>query len=158
MSFVSIGDLSSAFRLRYFNTSLRQQANQLGLQLASGKVADPAKENRGNLAPLAAANRLLALGQSFNISATELDARATVAQSALQAIQGLTENASPAFQLASTSASNPSISSNASGAVGQLESILGALNSDIAGSFVFAGKATNTAPLPDAETLKKLID
>lgn len=153
MSFVSIGDLSSHFRMRYFNTQLKQQAESLGAQMATGKVTDLTKAVGGDFAGFSALSRSVAMIAAYQQNATEVATRADVTQGVLQVLQSLSETASPAYQGAAISASNPSVSTNARDATAGLETAFGALNTDIGGQYLFAGLASDTPPLGSAAQL-----
>lgn len=153
MSFSSIGDLSASFQMRYFNASLRRQANQLGMQLATGTHADVAKINNGDLSGLSAMSRTYEMITSYRHAGAEMETRADVMQNALQVMQSLSDEAAPAFQAAATSASNPTLASNASAAESHLATVIGALNTRIAGQYLFAGQAFDRAPVIDMETM-----
>jgi|FLOH01.1.fsa_nt_gi flagellar hook-associated protein 3 FlgL len=153
MSFSSIGDLSASFQMRYFNATLRRQANQLGMQLATGKHADVAKSNKGDMSGLAAMSRTYEMITAFRHTGSEMETRADVMQNALQVMQTLSDEAAPAFQIAATSASNPTLASNASAAESHLATIIGALNTNIGGQYLFAGQAYDQAPVIDADAM-----
>ena len=129
MSFTSIGDLYNSLRLRYFNANLNRQANQLGLQMATGQHADIPKSLNGDLRMVTDLNRSLSLLSSYARTAGEMSNRAETIQIALKSAQTMADEAASGFQLAAVSAADPSVANTANDARAQLQSVIGALNS-----------------------------
>lgn len=153
MSFVSIGDLSSGYRLQYHNAALRRQADKLALELASGRRTDIAAANRGDMAGLSAVSRALEVIGTYQTVLQETDTRATVVQDALGLIQGMAQTSGPEFHVSATSGSNPSVSTSGDNALANLSAVIGATNFQVAGQFLFSGQAVDTAPLADANAI-----
>lgn len=157
MSFTTIGDLSQSFQLRQDNARLKTQMQRLTAELSTGRTTDLRAATRGDLRPLAALERSVALLESFRTSNAEAALLTGVAQAALADVEAGAGTVSATALLARTSAVPSQIDAVGREAAQQFEAAVARLNVQAAGRTVFAGIATDGAALrPGAEILDAL--
>ncbi|MCA8869520.1 MAG: hypothetical protein KDA67_12775 [Rhodobacteraceae bacterium] len=139
MSFVSIGDLSSSYRLRYLNSQLKGQSQRLSLELATGKTADISARTKGGLDRIADLERSLKMTGQYERNNSELKAKGDFLQMSLENIQTLTATTAATAATAASSRSAASIKSGSETALQALNSTIGSLNQQVAGQSLFAG-------------------
>jgi len=158
MAFVSIGDLSSSFQLRYYNASLKMQANRLGGELVLGKHQDVAASQNGDVSRLSAFSRSITMADTYRQTLSEIDNRASAMQTALETMRALAEKSGPEFRQAATLASNQSVSIGGQNALGNLSMVIGAANVKTAGRYLFAGQSVHQPPIIAAGDLLNTLE
>lgn len=153
MNFQTIGDLAQSFALRRQGLELRQQMDRLGLELSTGRLADPGRHLSGNLLPLADIEHELVLLSGHRTAAREAVIDTGLMQASLDRVQTATTDLATQAITLGTAGTTRQLSGIAVNAAQALGSVIGALNSDVSGRALFAGAQTDTAPLASAETL-----
>ncbi len=150
MSFQSIGDLSGSLRLQLLNTNLKQQASRLGHELASGRAADVSKKLEGGLDRLGMLTRSVTMIETYQITLTELENRATGLQSSLKLVQDVTGDSSAKMLAAATTPTETATFTAGTTALEGLKSVIGALNTQLAGRSLFSGQDVRSPAMVSA--------
>jgi flagellar hook-associated protein 3 FlgL len=153
MNFQTIGDLAQSFALRRQGVDLRQQLDRLGLELSSGRAADLGRHLSGNLLPLADIEHELVLLAGHRAAAREAATDTEVMQAALARVQGVTTDLATQAIILGTAGTTRQVSDLAATATQALGSLIGSLNTEVAGRALFSGAQTDTSPLAAAETV-----
>jgi flagellar hook-associated protein 3 FlgL len=153
MNFQTIGDLAQSFALRRQGVDLRQNMDRLGLELSSGRVADLGRHLSGNLLPLADIEHELVLLSGHRTAAREAATDTEVMQAALARVQSVTTDLATQAITLGTAGTTRQLSNLAATATQILGSLIGSLNTEVAGRSVFSGAQTDTSPLASAETV-----
>lgn len=151
MNLHSIGDMAQAFALRRQTVDLKQQMDRLTVELSSGQAADITRHLSGNLLHLADVEHELTLQDSHRTAAREAAVDAGTMQSSLGFIQSLSSDlANSAITVGFASGGVP-LSTLSTEAKGTLGSIIGALNTDVAGRALFSGSEIDRTSLAPAD-------
>jgi len=153
MSIQSIGDLALNFQSTRANAQIKSDLSRLNMELASGKKSDLGAATSGDYGPLVAIERSLRFLGAFATANAEATLFASTTQNALETIQDQTSDFGSELLVAASSASMASVGIVASNARVQVEMVLSTLNTQVAGRSVFAGTATDSAAVIDADTL-----
>ena len=153
MSSVSLGDLSQSFMLQRRSVALRQDLSRLTDELSSGRVSDVKEVLAGNHNYLTGLERSLETLQGYSVANEEAAYFTAAMQSALTRVQDFSSQLGLDLILASGGPVGVVAGSPSDNARTNLEGMISALNSNIAGRSLFAGTATDAAPLVDIETL-----
>lgn len=153
MNFQTIGDLAQSFALRRQGGELRHQLDRLGLELSSGRVADLGRHLSGNLLPLADIEHELVLRTGHRMAAREAATDTEVMQAALERFQNTTTELAAQVLTLGTAGTTRQLSNLAGTATQMLGSLVGSLNSEVAGRALFSGAQTDRSPLASSETL-----
>lgn len=157
MTSTSLGDLAQTFMLQRRSVALRQDLNRLTDELSSGKVADVREVLSGNHNYLTGLERSLEVLQGYSVANTEAGYLTSAMQDSLERVQDYASQLGLDLILAGGGPVGVVSGNPSENAMTQLEGIINSLNDDVAGLSLFAGTATDSAPLPDAETLVGLV-
>lgn len=150
---ITIGDLAQSFMLRQQNTDLKSRMNQLSQELASGKTADVARHLSGSYSYLADVERNLVLLDSYDSASSEAVLFTGAMQDVLERFQTLATDLGSAALTAAGSFLDEAVVSASTRAGEDLESMINALNTTVAGRAIFSGIDSDTAPLISAEDM-----
>ncbi len=153
MSYLSIGDMALTFQNRRQNIQMKSDLARLALELASGRKSDTSTAIAGDYAPIVGLERDLKANLAYGISISEAGMFASVKQSSLEMIQGVSSELGPALMNAGNTQSASIIQIAATDAKQKFSAIISALNTQVAGRYVFSGTATDTPALANAETI-----
>lgn len=153
MSVTNLGDLSQSYSMRQRNVSLRQDIDRLTAELASGQVADVRKVLAGNHSYLTDIERRTTILEGYGIATTEASIFASNMQQALGNMQEFGGDLSLSLLAAGSGVTGKVSSNTAAEARNMLASMIGAVNTNAAGRYLFSGTATDRPPLPDLETV-----
>lgn len=149
MTQYSIGDLSQSFLTRVHGVRLKAELQSLTEQLGSGSVSDVGAALQRDLGYFAHIEGALRQFESLELSAREAASFTDATQTALDRISGLLEQSTPEI-LSATSTQIQKVRVGASRiAQNDIEAVVGALNTSIAGRSLFSGTATDQTPLID---------
>lgn len=153
MTSTSLGDLAQSFMLQRRSVALREDMTRLTDELSSGQVSDVRQVLAGNHNYLTGLERSLEVLNGYSVANSEAAYYTSAMQVSLEKVQDSGSALGLDLLLASGGpigvvAGNPSENAKT-----QLQGIINSLNDDIAGRSLFAGTATDAAPLPDADTL-----
>ncbi|WP_227269008.1 flagellin [Roseobacter weihaiensis] len=153
MSSVSLGDLSQSFLMQKRSVALRQDLARLTDELSSGKVDDIRKVLAGNHNYLSSLERRLDILEGYSVANEEAKYFTGAMQASLSRIQDFSGQLGLDLILASGGPIGVVAGSPSENAATQLQGMMNLLNADIAGRSLFAGTATDGAPLASADTL-----
>ena len=153
MSVTSLGDLSHSYTMRQRNVALRQDIDKLTTELATGQVADVRDVLGGNYSYLTDIERRASILEGYNVSTSEAALYAGGMQDALAMVESLGGTLSASLLTAGTLAIGVSGSDTVAEARATLDSMIGAMNVNSAGRYLFSGKATDAPALPDGQTI-----
>jgi flagellar hook-associated protein 3 FlgL len=153
MATVSIGDMAQVFLLRRYNTTTSRELGDLTADLARGTVADPGRHLGGQISPLAAIESALSRAAAHAAVADLGATRATAMQASLGRFNDAAASNAMALLRATQSAEPSGLSTVARAASAAFQDAIAALNTRSADKSLFAGTATDRAPLPDAAIL-----
>ncbi|MGD1880791.1 MAG: flagellin [Paracoccaceae bacterium] len=153
MPMTSIGDLSQSYMLQRRSTDLKTQLTQLTTELSTGQVSDISEALDGNFSYLAAIESDMKTLESYAIATTEAGQYAESIQIAIGRMFDLTSGFSRTLISTSNGTSRQALERASDEAEAQLNTLISTLNSDVAGRSLFAGTATDRAPLADADTI-----
>lgn len=153
MPLQSIGDMAQSFALRRQSVELNRQMDRLTQELSSGVASDIPRHLSGNLLQLADVERDLSVLDARRDVARLATTDAEVMQTSLDRVQTTTNALATNALTAGFTAGGAQFSTVTTEARGALETITGALNSDVAGRALFAGNKTDSAPMASADVL-----
>ncbi len=158
MSFVSIGDLSQSLQLRRDNARLKADLSRLSSEVSSGRIADLRGAEKGDLRPLAAIERTVALLDGYRTAVREAALFAETAQTTLSTLDASADELIGNLFLARTAASPTQIDAVGAAAASAFESAVARLNVQVAGRTVFAGIATDGPALAPAGDILDAVE
>lgn len=153
MTALSLGDLAHTFLLRRQSTQIKQELTRLSEELTSGRTTDTRTHLNGHFSALSDFERELVLLDRYSNTAAEVGAQSGAMQAALGTVQERAGALAETMVLASSAASVGDQSTVSAQAQNELDTIIAALNSRVAGRALFSGVAVSTPPLADAESL-----
>ncbi|MBN8293317.1 hypothetical protein JI664_15185 [Rhodobacter sp. NTK016B] len=154
MTWNSLGSLALPFQLNRNAVTLRDHVSRLGLELTSGQVARPEKVLKGDLAPFSALESRLTRIDAFLEANKLATSAADITQTALQRVSDTAADAATRMlAVSSDGTAMPTLRSAAIAAQGALNDLSASLGQRVAGRAVFSGIASDTPPLPDADTI-----
>lgn len=153
MSTVSLGDLSQSFLLQRRSVMLRQDLSRLTDELSSGRVSDVRKVLAGNHNYLTGLENSLEVLQGYSIANEEAAYYTGAMQAALNRVQDFSGQLGLDLILASGGPIGVVAGSPSENARTNLEGMVSGLNGAIAGRSLFAGTATDQAPLASSYDL-----
>ncbi|WP_339108759.1 flagellin [Thioclava sp. GXIMD4216] len=153
MSYYSVGDMAQVYSLRKHNTGLKNLVTTLSQEATTGLKSDVGKAVGGDFTQLSAITRSLDNLESYSLATTEVSLTAEMMQNALGTIQDYAINFGPDMISIGSSGDPTSLETLSTKAKTSLSTIVSALNSSVAGRFVFSGAATNTPPVVDADEM-----
>lgn len=153
MTVTSLGDLAQSFMLRRQTGLAKAELDRWSQEMTTGVVADPARRLRGDLGALHALDAGLSRLSAQQTVATEMALRAGTMQSALQSIDRQAAALATDLLSAASGHRTTTIDALADKAEAAFLSAVASLNLSVGGRSLFAGVATDTAPLPEGEAL-----
>lgn len=153
MTLNTVGDLAQSYLLRKQNGDLKSQLGTLVEELASGRTADVSQHLSGSYAYLADVERTLSLLEGYTTATSEAQLFTDTMQTALEGFQSI--SSSLGLDLITAAQSGlPDIGSSVSlRAKGDLDAMIGKLNTSDGGRFLFSGIDTDTPPMSSADTI-----
>ncbi|WP_299968608.1 flagellin [uncultured Roseobacter sp.] len=130
---------------------------RLTTELSSGKVADVRQVLDGNHNYLTSLERSLEVLNGYSVANTEAAYLMETMQTSLENVQNFGSELGLDLILAGGGPIGVVSGNQSENARTQLSATLNSLNDDVAGRSLFAGAATDTVPLPDADELIALV-
>lgn len=153
MTSISLGDLAQSFMLQRRSVSLREEISRLTDEMSSGQVADVREVLSGNHNYLTGLERSMEVLEGYSVANAEATYFTGAMQGALERVQTFGGELGLDLILAGGGPTGATSGNSADNARIQLQGVINSLNGDIAGRSLFAGTATDQAPLPSAEDL-----
>lgn len=148
-----IGDMARALVLRANQVRLRQEMDQLAVEVATGFVKDPAQHLHGDLTGLLSVDRALSKLDTYRVNTTEATFLSGSMQTALDEIQGRSELLSQSLIAAELTPNSALLNTMAEDAQNALNQVMNGLNRSVAGRFLFSGTATDREAVQDSAIL-----
>ena len=153
----SYGDMAQHLFLRSRNTELQQNITTLSEEFATGKSADLTERLGGDFTYLADLESNLKRLDSYMVVNGEVQLFATAMQGSLDKVQGQVQAMRNDILTISPAMDQASAEQFGGQANQRLSSAISLFNTSVGGRTVFAGTATDTKPLNDADTLMTAI-
>lgn len=148
-----IGDMARSLVLRANQFRLREEMDQLAVEVSTGFVRDPAQHLHGDLTGLLAIDRALSQLDTYRVNTTEATFLSGSMQTALNEIQDRSEILSQSLIAAELTPNSALLATMADDAENALDQIMNGLNRSVAGRFLFSGTATDREAVQDAGSL-----
>ncbi|MDU8929628.1 flagellin [Alisedimentitalea sp. MJ-SS2] len=150
MPLYSIGDLASSFLLRRQNVHLNSELGRLSQEMASGVAADIPRHLDGNYSYLGDLERDLLVNEGYTTAATEAALFISAMQTTLDRVQQTATTLSSDLILSGNTTLPEAMQTASNNAADQLQSLLSALNTNVAGRALFSGAATDSSSFSSA--------
>lgn len=157
MSLTSLGDMSQMLFLRRNNVEIRSQMNTLSAELTTGLKTDVPKAVGYDFSLLSGLERGISLSQTYVRAANEARVVTETMQNSLGLAQDEVEGLATSLLSVSNSGLTSNVTTMAQGGLNALNAMIGALNTSVAGRFLFSGQATDRAPVMDADQMLNAI-
>ena len=153
IGFTTLGDLSTSLILRRQMTDLRLQAQDLSVQVASGRTHDPAAHLGGDLRAVVALERQMRLAETERLALREAQVAAGARQVALATVQDLAQRMGADLMSVGGQQGTGSIARASADAAAAFDGAVAALNTQAAGRALFSGAAVDRPPLIDGPAM-----
>ncbi|WP_137702590.1 flagellin [Marimonas lutisalis] len=153
MTVNSIGDMAHSIVLRRQNTRLASELSRLSQELASGAASDMSKHLRGNYSYLGALEHGLSVLDGYQAAAREAKTITSVMQSSLGRISKSMSTLAPELLSVGKNGLPQAMRATGGKARGELDAMVSALNTTVAGRTLFAGALTDGRAIADAATM-----
>ncbi len=153
MNMTSIGDLAQSLMLRQRSHEIKQTISTLTDELSSGQVSDVSSRLGGDYSYLTDIDRNMARLEGFSIAASETAFFAEASQNSLGQLHELASSLSGSLISLDSLAQQPERNNISQRAAGSIETAISALNTSIGGRSLFAGTATDRAPMASADVM-----
>ncbi|SEL55102.1 flagellar hook-associated protein 3 FlgL [Roseovarius azorensis] len=153
MNLQTFGDMAQTFALRRQGTTLKQQMDLLTRELSSGRAADLSRHLAGNLLRFSQIEHDFVILSSHRTAAREAAVDTRTMQTALGQVQTLSVSLAGNAITVGSAAGGVRVDTLAAEARSILGSMIGALNSSVAGRTLFSGTQTDRVPLAPLGTL-----
>lgn len=148
-----VSDQSRALSLAAATNRLRSDIARLSDELASGKVADVAKELNGSTGQLLHYETQIRLLDQFNRSASEAAAQMSATQAVLTDLHGKGSEIGIRLSSAQIEATTVGLYALAETASASFDAAIARLNTEVSGVYVLAGLNTDRPPVAGAEEI-----
>ena len=154
MTWQSLGSLALPQELQARGVRLRNDLQRLSHEVTTGRVAEPQRHLKGNLAPLAAVEHRLTRLESAGQSLAQRQTRLDTAQATLGLFIDQADEIAQTLRMpfnAGVMTKAPALADG--GARGALHGFIAALNQPVAGQALFSGTQVDRAALPDGDVI-----
>src|SRR5690554_6414059 len=153
MNFHAVGDLAQSLTSRLHSASLQSHLARLTQELSTGQTSDVGRHLNGNLGQLSDIENQMVLNSARNTSGAEAATLASTMQNALEHIHTQMMGLSNAALLVGGASEGLGLSAASTQAGDTLDTIVSALNTELAGRPVFAGTELDEMPIINSEAL-----
>jgi len=153
MSRMSLGDASLTNILARQGADLRAQVSRASQEVTTERHVDIGQALRGDYSPLLAVDASLARLQSYASTTAEAASLTAAQQAALGSIGAHALEATGGLLRARDFTTAAQVDTLAADLHNKLAGVMGLLNSQVAGRSIFAGVATDTAPMGQTQDL-----
>ncbi|MFC3612657.1 flagellin [Lutimaribacter marinistellae] len=153
MTMTSVGDLARGLMLKTRSAEIRSDVERLSKELSSGRVSDVSAHLAGDYSHVTDIERGMSRLDAFRISGTEARLFADAMQAGLTRVADRSSGLSTVLLQADSAGMAGQHGILATEARGALEDMISSLNTRVGGRSVFAGVATDSTPLPQADIL-----
>ena len=149
----TLGDLSHSFLSRQRNIAIRQDISRYTHELSTGQVSDIRQVLSGNHSYLTDIEHKLELLQGYSVTTTEAAHLSSATQQALGAVSTIAQDLTNGLITSTLTVVGATNGNMASEAKTALNDMIGRVNTQVAGRFLFSGNATDQRPLNDSDSL-----
>ncbi len=153
MTTLSIGDLANTFQIRRQTAGLKADLTRLGTELTSGRKTDLGATLAGDFGPYAGIERSLRAVAAYKTANAEAAGMLAASQLALENIQSMGRDLSPALLTASSARDVTLIGATAEDARQKFSAVVATLNTSVADRTLFGGAATDRPALATGEEM-----
>ncbi|APX13299.1 flagellin [Tateyamaria omphalii] len=153
MNTYGFGDLAQTFLLQRRSATLKTEMARLNEELASGQVSDVKSVLAGNVSYLSDIESDIRTLSAYKVATSEARQFAESAQTALDRMDTSAGTLSTALLTVSSSAVGPVLDQLSVDATNEFRTLVSTLNTSSAGRSIFAGAATNTSALGEADAI-----
>lgn len=153
MNGISHGDLAQSLFLRRSSAAAEGRLKTLTQELASGRHADVARATGGDFKLLSGIEASLRVLQAYKTTADEAALFGAGAQTALETVQTLAQDAGAAYAAAGTNGVGAIVTTAAAGARQKFDAAVAALNANVGDRYLFSGAASDQRPLIAADDM-----
>lgn len=153
MSMTSIGDLAQHFTMSRHNADLNTRLSTLVQEMATGRKTDVSNPVTGDYLILGDIERSLQLLEGYKQTTAEATLFTDATQAALETIDSSIQGLAGDLVSLASSATDQLASTLSSQAKEVFGTLVGTLNSSVAGRSLFSGTATDQAALASAEDI-----
>ena len=149
----SIGDMARQLILSTHQSNLKQNLDNLAIQVATGLTHDASEHLNGEISVLISINRSLEKIDAYQTNIVEAGLVASTTQSSLEIIQTSSQNVADSLIASEMTPEQSLMNSLSEDAENSLEVVVGELNRSLSGRFLYSGTSTNTAAVYSSEEL-----
>lgn len=149
----TIGDMARALVLRTNQVRLREEMDQLAVEVATGFVKDSAQHLNGDLTGLLSIDRALSQLDTYRVNTTEATFLSGSMQTALDEIQERSELLSQSLISAELTPNSALLNTMSEDSQNALDQVMRGLNRSVAGRFLFSGTATDRQAVQSGSAL-----
>lgn len=153
MNTFSIGDLANTFQVRRQTAGLKADLTRLSTELTSGRKTDLGAALAGDFGPYAGIERSLKAVAAYTTANTEAAGMLAASQLALENVQSIGDDLSPALLTASSARDVTLIGATAEDARQKLFAVVSTFNTSVADRTLFGGAATDRPALATGEEM-----
>jgi flagellar hook-associated protein 3 FlgL len=158
MATTTFGDLAQSAAFRRHSLALQREITARSAEVTTGRVADPARTQRGDLSTLAAIETSLARMAAFETATAEAETLAASTQRVLETLDTLASDFAPTLLSAGSGGAPGLGTAVAAEARARFDSALSALNTRLGDRTLLAGVETGAPAVADAETILAALD
>lgn len=156
-NFSSIGDLSRSFHTRLANVTVKNRLDTLTNEVSTGLKSDIARALSGDLSRINHLQTRLGQLDTYDQNIATVEGRLSGMQTATETVQSLLSSLAPTFLSEARSASPETLALRVSAANEDFNTVIRALNTEVAGKFVFAGARTDVKPLSSRDDIQSAL-
>ncbi|WP_413876623.1 flagellin [Albidovulum sp.] len=153
MTYLSVGDMAQAFRMRHHNAELQTHLARLTEEMTSGARSDLGAAVSGDFRVLAGLDRSLETLKAYKTATDEATLLGQTVQTSLETAQTLATDLAPGLLTAATSGSSTLVDIAAGDAKQKLATVVSALNTQVADRYLLSGTATDRKPISGADDI-----
>lgn len=150
MTLPSIGDLAQSLSMRRHNALLRADFQRLTSEISTGQHSELTSAVGGGFRPLAGLESSLAQLSGYEQASQQAVLLTDGLQAVLEQVNSRSGEIAPRLLSGANSGNNELLSASSKTAKVELESVVSAFNTQVAGRTLLAGEAIDTVPLSSA--------
>lgn len=149
----SVGDLARQLVLSTHHSNLKTNLDVLAIQVATGLTHNASSHLGGDTSTLLSINRTLEKLDGYKTNLVETSYLTNTMQTSLELVQTSSQNTAQILINAEMTPSDSILDNLMEEAQNSLDILVGEMNRNVAGRFLFSGTATNTPAIYDVENL-----
>ena len=153
MTVSSIGNLAQSLTMRQHNADLKTDFQRLTREIATGQHNDLTEAVRGGFRPLAGLEASLTRLSGYEDASRQAVLLTDGLQAVLEQVNARSSEIAPRLLSGANSGNDELLSASSKSAEVEFESVISALNTQVAGRTLLAGEAIDTVPLSPADEI-----